>query len=79
MQLSGVPAPAGVKPKMHKIVPTSKDWSLKATYVEVVSPDASTNNRYITMNSVTYSFLLNFETKNVFLSPYEKIQKAQFS
>jgi len=33
MQLS--PNPVSAKPRMHKIVPTNKDWTLKATYVEV--------------------------------------------
>jgi hypothetical protein len=33
MQLS--PTPTGVKSKLHKIVPANKDWSIRATYVEV--------------------------------------------
>jgi len=33
MQLS--PTPTGIKPKLHKITPANKDWTLKATYVEV--------------------------------------------
>lgn len=41
MQLS--PAPVAAKPRMHKIVPTNKDWTLKATYVEVY-----TFNAYLT-------------------------------
>jgi hypothetical protein len=34
MQLA--PAPPGIKPKMHNTVPSSNEWSLKATYVEVI-------------------------------------------
>jgi Kinesin motor domain len=33
MQLS--PTPTGIKPKIHKIAPANKEWSLRATYVEV--------------------------------------------
>jgi len=33
MQLS--PTPIGIKPKIHKVVPANKDWTLRATYVEV--------------------------------------------
>ena len=35
MQLS--PTPTGVKSKLHKITPANKDWSIRATYVEVQS------------------------------------------
>jgi hypothetical protein len=35
MQLA--PAPPSIKPKMHSRVPSSNEWSLKATYVEVDS------------------------------------------
>jgi len=36
MQLS--PTPTGVKSKIHKVPPSNKDWTLRATYVEVTPP-----------------------------------------
>jgi hypothetical protein len=78
MQLSGVATAPGTKPKMHKIVPTSKDWSLKATYVEVQSINASPNNRYTMTSFGIYYFLLNCEIRSVFLLLFAKIQKEPF-
>src|SRR5947207_7059171 len=65
MQLS--PTPTGVKSKLHKITPTNKDWSIRATYVEVQSNLRVFNHRYTMMNYAIYYSHLNFNTRNVFL------------
>ena len=76
MQLS--PVPAGIKPKMHKIVPSNKDWSLKATYVEVHINKRVSNHRFTMMNCAIFFSHPNFETRNASPSPSEKIKAQSF-
>ena len=66
MQLS--PTPTGIKPRIHKPPPSNKDWSLRATYVEVLSIfNFILNVRYTMTNLGTCFSLLNFRIRNVSL------------